>query len=246
MPERYWNVDQKEEVCDIIGQLINSRPTWDLVTESRKSHNLWEFLQKFDAAGISLDEFEVLDVLLSHYYDDRVPRWLFLDILGQLRQTQTRCQTLESKVDSISERISAFVKDISQALLAYHNPSYSYNDTRPKRLGHLSAALQKYMNTEGHNSDKDTPQPISNSGSTSGCLDMNDRYKSLTERMQALEETVKENRSYTESSIVTAEDSRITGIQELERKMQAYQSTFAALSDASESSTCTLTPASVS
>jgi hypothetical protein len=245
MPEPYWNTDIQQEVCDTIEILLSihnlEHPTWELETESRKSQNLWEFLQKFDAARVSLDESEVLDVLLSNHYNDQVPKWLFLDTLGQLRQTQTRCQTLESKVDSISKRFSAFANDISKALLAYHNPPYSYNDTRPKRLGHLSAALQKYMN-----SDKDTPQPISSSGSTSGCLDMNDRYKSLAERMQALEETVKENRSYTESSIVTAEDSRIAGIQELERKMQAYQSTFAALSDASESSTCTLTPASVS
>lgn len=77
---------------------------------------------------------------------------------------------------------------------------------------------------------------------------MDDRYNMLTGRIQALEEMVKENRDQMDSlqSISAVAEYRVAGSQELERAMQAHQPTFATLPDASESSTCTLTPASVS
>jgi hypothetical protein len=252
MPEPYWNSELTKIVYHTIAALIKDphrkHPVWNLVEKCPDTcHGLRETLQKFDAAGFSLKEFKILRALTTENHDDRIAMlWFVHDILPRLRETQTRFQTLETTLDLVSRSFFAFVEDISDALPIAKLTCAPY--VSQERLNHLSTVLQKHKDTRCYDSKTDTLQPISKIGNISGYLNLEDRYQTLTERVQALEEMVKEDRNQMKSqqSNMTAEGSSVVGTQEMERTTQAHQPTFAALSDASWSSTCTPTPASVS
>lgn len=253
MSAPYWNPELPTIVLSTIAKLINdpkrNHPVWNLVQNPDTCHDLQEILQKFNKAGFSLDEFTVLQALMSENRDDRVViSWLAYDTLPRLRETETRFRTLETTLDLTSRSFFAFVKDISEALPEFHDPMFCEQDSRQRRLNRLSAVFQKHKDTRCYDSKTGTLQPISKIANISGYLDVEDRCKVLTERVQALEEMVKENRNQMKPpQIITAPGgSIVAGTQELERAMQAHQLTFAALSDASESSTYVPTPASVS
>jgi hypothetical protein len=251
MPEPYWNSELTKIVYHTIAALIKDphreHPVWNLIEKCPDTcHGLRETLKRFDEAGFSLNEFKILRSLTTENYDDRVAMlWLVHDILPRLRETQTRFQTLETTLDLVSRSFFAFVEDISEALPIEKLTCAPY--VSQERLNRLSAVLQKHKDTRCYDCKTDTLQPIIKIGDIAGYMALEGRYRMLTERMQALEETVKENRNQVEShqSIITAVESCVTGTEELEPEIQADQPTFAALSDASESSTCTLTPASV-
>jgi hypothetical protein len=254
MPEPYWNAEIQKNVSDAIARLINdsyrSQPVWNWMKKCPDTcRDLREFLQKFSAAGLPLDESEVLQALVTEKYGDKVPMWLIYDILSRLRETQTRFQSLETAVDLTSRRFSAFIKDVSEALPEYHGPSSATNDPLQERLNSLSATFLQHKSIRCYDTEKGRLQPTSKSGQSSGCLDTNDRYKMLVERVQALEETIRKNRKRTEShqSQATEEIYDDTRFQEhVRRAMQELQPSSVALSDTSRSSNCILTPASVS
>ena len=83
-----------------------------------------------------------------------------------------------------------------------------------------------------YDGDTSTPEPVSKYSGTSEFSDEDDHYKLLTERVQAVEEMLKAKETKWRLRY--------------KRAMQAYQPTFWDLSDASDSSTGILTPASVS
>lgn len=146
----------------------------------------------------------------------------------------------------MSRKFSAFIKDVSEALPGFHG--HTLVSTGQAQLNRRSAALQKHNDTRCRDDDTYTPQPISKNGNISGSLDVDDCYDMLTGRIQALEGFVENIRTEADfrQSIATAGKSSAADTQESECAMQADQPTFSALSDASESSTRTLTPASVS
>lgn len=148
-------------------------------------------------------------------------------------------------VDLISRKFSAFAKDVSDALPEFHG--YALVSTSQAQLNLLSAAFRKHKDTMCYN-DKDEPELVSRSGPVSGCIGTDDHHKRLTERVHILEEMVAQDRNQRKfrQSITTAEESCAADIQQPEHTIQAHQPAFAALSDASESSICILTPASVS
>ena len=72
-------------------------------------------------------------------------------------------------------------------------------------------------------------------------------FKNLVSRVESLEQMIKENREGMELyQPVTQGEELAARVQTLENKMNELQFPFSILSDAAESSTCTLTPASVS
>jgi hypothetical protein len=254
MSTSYLNPEVPTVVFGTIAKLINdpkrNHPVWNLVRGCPDTyHDLREILQKFNVAGFSLDEFTVLQTLMSENHDDRVViSRLAYDTLPRLRETETRFRTLETTLDLISRSFFAFVKDFSEALPEEQDPMYLAEDSPQRRLDSLSAVLQKHKDTRCYDNKSGTLQPISKIANILGYLDMEDRCKVLTERVQALEEMVKENRHQMKppQTVTAPEESSVAGTQELERAMQAHQLTFAAVSDASESSTYAPTPASVS
>ena len=250
MPDPCRQPRLQEAAYKTIARLINDpdrrNPVWHLIRKSPATRQgLRDVLQKFKAAGFPLEESEVLQHALLD--TGTLTPWLVHNIL-QLQETQERFENLETTVDLISKSFSAFIKDVSEALPKHRRASYvSILSPIHDRLDRLSATLQRH-NDIRCNKDKDELQPASKTGGTPGCPDADDRYKALTERIQDLEEMAKEhgNRLNPPQTATAPEESGVAGTQELERAMQANQLTFAALSDASESSTCTVTPASVS
>jgi hypothetical protein len=249
MPDPYWKADFQEAVLGIIARQIEDpqreSPVWDLMEEyPDTSHDLQELFQRFDAAGFHLEESSILQELLCR--DETITPALVYNILPQLQDTRDRFRTLEVAVDLNSRRFSGFVNDMSEALPVHHGNRWVPPVER--QLYRLGAISQRYKDTKCYDDDEGTLQPASKSGGTSECLDADDRYKVLTERIQALEDMVKEheNQMNLQQTITVAEEPSAASTQELRRAMQAHQPTFAALSDASESSTYAPTPASVS
>lgn len=93
----------------------------------------------------------------------------------------------------------------------------------------------------------DGSQSSSRSGSTSRCLDADDRYKILTERIQTLEEKfyVSKDELKPHQSVILTEELVETARYQVGASQEPGLG-FVAIPDASMSSTCTLTPASVS
>ena len=124
-----------------------------------------------------------------------VTPWLILDILPRLYESHIRSQALESTVDLISRRFSAFIGDISDALYEVHPPM----DTNSKRINCLSLVLQKYKNEFGGNANNHASRPTKGPGGASTDTNEDDRYTVLTERIRVLEKMVQENRANTGS-----------------------------------------------
>lgn len=193
-----------------------------------------------------MDDLRVLQgMLLDTDGDETLMPFVLYNILPRLQATRARVQSLETTVDPISRKFSAFVKDVSEALPEFHG--YVLASTSQAQLNLLSAAFRKHKDTMCYN-DKDEPELVSRSGPASGCTGIDDHHKRLVERVWVLEKMVAQDRNLTEfcRSIMTAEELCAANVQQPEHTTQAHQPAFAALSDASESSICILTPASVS
>lgn len=249
MPEMYWNSSLQTIASPIIAELMRdpdrNDPIWSSIDSSSKC--LSDFLGQFDEAGHSLDDLRVLQgMLLDTDGDETLMPFVVYNILPRLQATRARVQSLETTVDLISRKFSAFAKDVFEALPEYHG--YVLPSTSQTQLNRLSAAFRKHKDTMCYNNDKDEPDLVSRSDSASGRIGKDDDHKRLVERVRVLEEMVAQDRNQREfrRSITTAEESCAADAQQPEHTMQAHQPAFAALSDASESSICTLTPASVS
>ncbi|KAG9656085.1 hypothetical protein KCU95_g15690, partial [Aureobasidium melanogenum] len=217
----------------------------------QQCRNLQDFLQKVDQAGYTLDEFKMFQTMLAAYSNDLQPAlgviaaWLVYDVLPRLQESHARSQALEGTVDLITKRFSAFVEDISVALPEAHGmPSLTVNQMR---LNCLSTALQKHKEEVGCNDNKHASQPTKEPAEAFEDTDEGGRYTVLIKRIEALEKMVQENRDSMEAHrpfAMVEESAEIARNQTMQDAVQDPSLEFATLSDASTSSTCTLTPAS--
>ncbi|KAG9958822.1 hypothetical protein KCU61_g8024, partial [Aureobasidium melanogenum] len=254
-PGVYWKEHTKKSVITAVARLIGDPQRQASFWGSMKEHfttcrNLPEFLQKFDQHGHHLDEFKVIQALLNRYGDDdddMINSWLIFDILPRLQESHARSQALESTVDIITKTFSAFIRDVSDALPEAHGmPSITMHQAR---LNRLSTTLQKYREAFGCNNNNHTPQSSKRPGEAFEDSNEDDRCTVLTKRIEALEKIVQENRDNMEAHqpfVMVEESAETARSQTMQEAAQEPPSEFAALSDASTSSTCTLTPASIS
>ncbi|KAH0164121.1 hypothetical protein KCU67_g5286, partial [Aureobasidium melanogenum] len=146
----------------------------------------------------------------------------------------------------LSRRLSSFIKDLAETLPSgdrFANVS-GYQKTQ---LNRLSTALQQHKEFPTQDHGMDDPKPTGDTESTSGCLGIDRRYKALTDRIQALEKMVQENRDNMESHqpfVMVEESAKTAHGPIVESEVQEPPLQFEPLSDASTYSTCTLTPAS--
>lgn len=195
----------------------------------------------------------MFQTMLAAYSNDLQPAlgviaaWLVYDVLPRLQESHARSQALEGTVDLITKRFSAFVEDISVALPEAHGmPSLTVNQMR---LNCLSTALQKHKEEVGCNDNKHASQPTREPAEAFEDTDEGGRYTVLIKRIEALEKMVQENRDSMEAHqpfVMVEESAETARNQTMQDAVQDPSLEFATLSDASTSSTCTLTPASVS
>ncbi|KAH0259692.1 hypothetical protein KCU91_g15069, partial [Aureobasidium melanogenum] len=180
----------------------------------------------------------IVELLKNYTWEDAgdgvlVP-WLAFDVFPQLQDSRDRFQTLETTIDMVSRRLSSFSQDLEREL-ASEDPDARIGDHDNVQVQRLRAVLRQHTNAPVHDHDTDAPHSTSGTGGTSESLDMDDRYKALTERIKALEE---------KPFVMVEESAGTARSQPMQGAAQEPPSEFAALSDASTSSTCTPTPAS--
>ncbi|KAG9523067.1 hypothetical protein KCV07_g2709, partial [Aureobasidium melanogenum] len=206
-PGVYWNVRVQEKMIIVIAELIDPdrrQAFWQelkMVFMTYQSPS--DLLEIFDRLAYPLDELKLIQELLKNYTweddgDGVLIAWLAFDVFPQLQASRDRFQTLETTIGMVSRRLSSFRQELERALAS---------DDPDARTGDYDKV---------------------GTGGTSVSLDMDDRYKALTERIKALEEKVQDNRDNMESHQPFSEPPL----------------DFAAVSDGSIFSTCTLTPAS--
>jgi type II secretory pathway component PulJ len=241
-------------IAELIGDPERRAPFWGSIKQGPICQSLPEFLQKFVQHGYQLNEFTIIQALLINPIrfqdDDReaIISWLIFDILPRLQESHARIQTLETTVNMLWRRLSDFIKDLAEALPLEHRHGDDANAAK-LRLNFLSIVLQDCKDNLDRDRASDAPRSTSGTGGASGCLGIDRRYKALTDRIQALEKMVQENRDNMEShqSFVMVEESAKTAHgQIVESEVQEPPLQLEALSDAPTSSTCTLSPASVS
>ncbi|KAG9561806.1 hypothetical protein KCU71_g8576, partial [Aureobasidium melanogenum] len=254
-PGVYWNVRVQEKMIIVIAELIDPdrrQAFWqvlkmDLMTYQSPS----DLLEIFDRLGYPLDELKLIQELLKNYTweddDDGVLiPWLAFDVFPQLQASRDRFRTLETTIGMVSRRLSSFSQDLEMEL-ASEDPDVETEDYDKMQAQCLRAVLRQHTDATAHDCDTNTSQSTSTTGGTPGSLDTNDRYKALTERIKALEEKVQDNRDNTRSHqpFVMVEGSAKTAHgQTMQSVAQEPPLDFAAVSDGSTFSTCTLTPAS--
>ncbi|KAG9675257.1 hypothetical protein KCU99_g7909, partial [Aureobasidium melanogenum] len=255
-PGVYWDENIQETMTITIAELIGDperrAPFWGPIKQGPICQSLPEFLQKFVQHGYQLNEFTIIQALLINPIrfqdDDReaIISWLIFDILPRLQESHARIQTLETTVNMLWRRLSGFIKDLAEALPLEHRHGDDANAAK-LRLNFLSIVLQHCKDNLDRDRASDAPRSTSGTGGASGCLGIDRRYKALTDRIQALEKMVQENRDNMESHqpfVMVEESAKTAHGQIVESEVQEPPLQFEALSDAPTSSTCTLSPAS--
>ncbi|KAH0288088.1 hypothetical protein M436DRAFT_63592 [Aureobasidium namibiae CBS 147.97] len=199
--------------------------------DGRSKTPLKEGLYRLEADGYALNEFKTLRALgYEKLSNETITSWMIDEILRFLPKHQIECQKISPVLGSISQRLFVIAKNISQMLPGYHDPLSFPNYLHYKQLNRERAALQRFKDRTCYDHDTGTPEPVSKNAGAPESSDKDDHYKVLTERVQAVEEMLKAK--------------EIKWRLRYEHAMQAYQPTFWDLSDASDSSTGVLTPAS--
>ncbi|KAH0372447.1 hypothetical protein KCU65_g1193, partial [Aureobasidium melanogenum] len=256
-PDCTWNVHVQSIILDVIAKLIDPdrrQVFWEILHRDLVTHQSPSaLLDRFDRLGHSLDELEIIQELLKNYHvlagddgDEVLIPWLAFNIFPRLQETRDQLQTLETTIDMVSSKLTDFTQGLERTL-ASEDRHAKTGGCRNVQLRNLNAVLQEYKDAQIHGHDTNAPQSTSTTGGTSGSLNSDDRYKALTERIQALEEKVKEDQDRLEacpSNLVSTGSLKNARSQTMQDTVQKLPSGFEALSDASTSSTCTLTPAS--
>lgn len=200
-----------------------------------------EYLQYTSSLGYHFDELKLFEALFQHFgmedIRDTFLLWLLGEVLPRFQGSTEKLKTLESSVQKLSERTAKLVEDLSISATIDDGGFPVDAEERIRQLG-ATLMAQKHLFASEHDSEN------FNRGLQ---ISMEPCFKNLVSRVESLEQMVKENREGMKLyQPVTQGEELAARIQALENKIKELQPPFSMLSDAAESSTCTLTPASVS
>lgn len=255
MSKSYWDCRSEYAACFAISRLADDPSLSSKVRYNpQECRNLQNFLEKLDKAGCTLNEFEMLQTVVKAHHNDLKPAvevilpWLVYVSLPRLQASHGRSQALEIAVDLLSSRFSAFVKEIADALPEVRAilPAGRISEAR---LNRLSVALQMYKEACSSNDNNYASQSIKELRRASENTNEDGCYTVLMKRIEVLEKKVQESRDSIESHqpfVMVEESAETARSQIMQDAAQEPSSGLETLSNASTSSTCTLTPATVS
>ncbi|THW72847.1 hypothetical protein D6D17_10680, partial [Aureobasidium pullulans] len=163
--------------------------------------------------------------------------WLVSEFLPRSETSAERVDILDSSIRKLSGRISKLAEDRIWTSVPIDNQGCHVSDAEEgiRRL-HIALTAQKRLLASEHDSENFNTN-------LKTCIEP--CFKNLVSRVESLEQMVKENREGMQLyQPVTQGEELAARIQALENKIKELQPPFSMLSDAAESSTCTLTPAS--
>ncbi|THZ54029.1 hypothetical protein D6C88_09584, partial [Aureobasidium pullulans] len=163
--------------------------------------------------------------------------WLVSEFLSHSKTSAEKVDILDSCIRKLSGRISKLAEDRIWTAVPTDNQECHVSDAEEgiRRLCNALTAQKRLLASQNDAGNFNRNLQIS----------MEPCFKNLVSRVESLEQMVKENREGMELyQPVTQGEELAARVQALENKIKELQPPFSILSDASESSTCTLTPAS--
>ncbi|THY24568.1 hypothetical protein D6D01_05417 [Aureobasidium pullulans] len=204
------------------------------------SRNLQEHLQCISSIGYQFDEPQLFQKVFDYWgveeSSEKFLLWLVSEFLFCSKTSAERVDILDSCIRKLSGRISKLAEDRIWTSVPIDNQGCHVSDAEEgmRRLCVALTAQKRLLasqdDAETFNEELQTMEPC---------------FKNFVSRVESLEQMVKENREGMELyQTVTQGEELEARIQALENKIEELQPPFSMLSDASESSTCTLTPTS--
>ncbi|THY42318.1 hypothetical protein D6C97_09600 [Aureobasidium pullulans] len=239
----WWTVANEEMADEAIVSLLpgeQQRPLWnEFHKRPATSRNIQEYLQYVSSLGYHFDELQLFEMILNHFGMEDIRDDFLLCLLGEVlprfQGSTEKLKTLESSVQKLSERTAKLVEDLSISATIDDGGFPVDAEEGIRQLG-ATLMAQKHLFASEHNSETFNRDLQ---------ICMEPCFKSLLGRVESLEQMVKENREGMKLyQPVTQGEELAARIQALENKIKELQPPFSMLSDAAESSTCTLTPAS--
>ncbi|THZ81315.1 hypothetical protein D6C84_06701 [Aureobasidium pullulans] len=239
----WWTVECEEMANFAIISLVpeeQQRHLFDgLEKRPATSRSIQEYLQYTSSLGYHFDELQLFAALFEYCgtedIRDKFLLWLLGEVLPRFQGSTEKLKTLESSVQKLSERTAKLVEDLSISA-TIDDGGFPVDAQEGMRQLGATLVAQKHLFASEHDSE---------TSNTDLQTCMEPCFKNLVSRVESLEQMVKENREGMELyQTVTQGEELEARIQALENKMKELQPPFSMLSDASESSTCTLTPAS--
>ncbi|THV80223.1 hypothetical protein D6D26_10430, partial [Aureobasidium pullulans] len=205
------------------------------------SRNLHEHLQRISSLGYQFDEPQLFQKVLDYWEveesSEKFLLWLVSEFLSHSKTSAERVHILDSCIRKLSGRISKLAEDRKWTSVPIDNQGCHVSDAEEgiRRLCNALTAQKRLLASQNDAGNFNRNLQVS----------MEPCFKSLLGRVESLEQMVKENREGMEFyQPVTQGEELAARIQALENKIKELQPPFSMLSDAAESSTCTLTPAS--
>ncbi|THX09983.1 hypothetical protein D6D13_05722 [Aureobasidium pullulans] len=205
------------------------------------SRNLQEHLQCISSLGYEFDEPQLFQKVFDYWEveesSEKFLLWLVSEFLPRTKTSAERVDILDSSIRKLSGRISKLAEDrIWTSVPTDNQGCHVSNAEEGMRRLCIALTAQKRLlasQDDAENFNRDLQ------------ISMKPCFKNLVSRVISLEQMVKKNREGMELyQTVTRGEELESRIQALENKIEELQPPFSILSDASESSTCTLTPAS--
>ncbi|THX27376.1 hypothetical protein D6D10_09477 [Aureobasidium pullulans] len=239
----WWTVECEEMANLAIVSLVpeeQQRHLFDgLGKRPATSRSVQEYLQYTSSLGYHFDELKLFEALFKHFgmedIRDTFLLWLLGEVLPRFQGSTEKLKTLESSVQKLSERTAKLVEDLSISATIDDGGFPVDAEEGIRQLG-ATLMAQKHLFASEHDS-KNFNADLQ--------ICKEPCFKNLVSRVESLEQMVKENREGMELyQPVTQGEELAARVQALENKIKELQPPFSMLSDAAESSTCTLTPAS--
>ncbi|THY72505.1 hypothetical protein D6C93_10488, partial [Aureobasidium pullulans] len=200
------------------------------------SRNLQEHLQRISSLGYQFDEPQLFQKVFDYWgveeSSEKFLLWLVSEFLSHSKTSAERVDILDSCIRKLSGRISKLAEDRKWTSVPINNQECHVSDAEEgiRRLCNALTAQKRLLASQDDAGNFDEEEPC---------------FKNLVSRVKSLEQMVKENREGMELyQPVTQGEELAARVQALENKIKELQPPFSMLSDAAESSTCTLTPAS--
>jgi len=241
----WWTVGNEEMADDAIVYLLPKEQQRPLRNEFNKrpatSRNIQEYLQHVSSLGYHFDELQLFEMILNDFGMETIRDDFLLCILGEVlprfQGSTEKLKTLESSVQKLSERTAKLVEDLSISATIDDGGFPVDAEEGIRQLG-ATLMAQKHLFASEHDSETFNRDLQ---------ICMEPCFKNLVSRVESLEQMVKENREGMKLyQPVTQGEELAARVQALENKIEELQPPLSIPSDAAESSTCTLAPASVS
>ncbi|THY14270.1 hypothetical protein D6D00_09860 [Aureobasidium pullulans] len=239
----WWTVGNEEMADDAIVYLLPKEQQRPLRNEFNKrpatSRNIQEYLQHVSSLGYHFDELQLFELILNDFGMETIRDDFLLCILGEVlprfQGSTEKLKTLESSVQKLSERTAKLVEDLSISATIDDGGFPVDAEEGIRQLG-ATLMAQKHLFASEHDSETFNRDLQ---------ICMEPCFKNLVSRVESLEQMVKENREGMKLyQPVTQGEELAARVQALENKIEELQPPLSIPSDAAESSTCTLTPAS--